>query len=102
MHHTSALIVRRLAALGVAKPTPQLVVAIEARLAPHVTALVTRRLTKPMIARCFAATLIEAFPKVSPEGSGEASPALASSDLGDKPNHVAGTTAPGAANTEAP
>lgn len=101
---TIPIILQRLAALGVAKPSAQLVTAIEARLAPHVTALVTRRLTKPMIARCFAATLIEAFPKGSEEGS--AAPTLPSSpeascDKQDKPPGVAGTTAAAASTVEA-
>ncbi len=48
---TSALIIRRLAALGVAKPTPQLVAAIELRLAPRVAALIERTVTKPLVAR---------------------------------------------------
>jgi hypothetical protein len=90
---TSTLIVRRLAVLGVAKPSTQLLSAIEQELAPRVAALVARSVTKPLVARCFASTLCDASAKGSPEGSGEASPALASSDLGDKPNHVAGTTA---------
>jgi hypothetical protein len=99
--HTSALITRRLAALGVAKPTPQLVAAIELRLAPRVAALIERTVTKPLVARAFASTLVEV--KGSEEGS--AAPALPSSDwVGleqDSPINVAGTTAAAAANTEA-
>lgn len=101
--HTSSLIIQRLARLGVPKPTPQLVAAIETRLAPRVAALIERAVTKPLVAKAFASTLVE-ISQGSPEGSGEASPALAGSDLivqQDKPNHVAGTTADDAPAPEA-
>ena len=103
---TSALIIQRLAALGVAKPAPQLIAAIETRLAPRVAALIERSVTRAMVARAFASTLVEV--KGSPEGSGEASPTLASSRVAscsieqDKPIDVAGTTAAAPVATEAP
>jgi hypothetical protein len=95
MHAISALIIQRLVQLGVAKPTPQLIVAVQVQLAPRVAALVARAVTKPLVSRAFASILVEA--KGSPEGSVEDDPARASSDLivrQDKPNHVAGATHP--------
>jgi hypothetical protein len=94
MHTLNSLIVQRLAALGVSRPTPALPSAIEVQLAPHIAALIERRVTKAMVARAFASTLLDA-PLGSPEGSGHA-PALASSFEAEKPKNGAGAT-----NTEA-
>jgi hypothetical protein len=99
---TSSQIVGHLASMGIQRPSPALLSALEARLAPRIIALIARTLTRRVVAQCFAASLIDA--QGSPEGSGEASPVLASSDLivqQDKPNHVAGTTADAASPVEA-
>jgi hypothetical protein len=93
--HTSALIIQRLVQLGVAKPTPQLIAAVEAQLAPRVAALVARAVTKPLVSRAFAATLVEASPPGSPEGG--ATSTLASSPESDKTPGLTGATIPEAA-----
>jgi hypothetical protein len=95
MHTAHTLLVQRLAVIGVARPTPALLGAIEARLAPRLAALIERSVTKAMVARAFASTLVDAN-QGSPEGGGEAAPVLASSPAGsscaqqDKPKGVAG------------
>jgi hypothetical protein len=100
MTPVSTLVQQRLSALGLSKPSPQLIAAIEARLAPRISDFIEQRVTKTLVARCFASTLVEVPPEGSPEGN--AVPTLASSDFGSKPNHVAGTTADEAPTVEAP
>jgi hypothetical protein len=104
--HTSSLIIQRLARLGVAKPTSQLIAAVERQLAPRVAALVTRAVTKPLVSRAFASTLVEAS-QGSAEGMTGGDPTLPSSRVAScsseqaKPLDVAGTTADAASPVEA-
>ena len=94
---TSPLIIQRLARLGVLKPMPQLIAAIEARLAPRIAALIERAVTKPLVSKAFASTLVVEA-KGSAEGMTGGDPALPSSRVAscaqqEKPIDVAGTTA---------
>jgi hypothetical protein len=57
--------------MGIPRPSPALVAALEARLAPRITALIVRTLTKRVVAQCFASSLLDA------QGSSEGSPAPA-------------------------
>lgn len=95
MTHVSSLVVQRLIALGVSRPAPALVSAIEVQLAPRIAALVAKSVTKTLVARCFAATLVEASPPGSPEGG--ATSTLASSPESDKTPGLTGATIPEAA-----
>jgi hypothetical protein len=88
MTHVSSLVVQQLARLGVLRPSPALLSATEAELAPHIAALIERRVTKTLVARAFASTLVEASPPGSPEGGTTST--LASSPMAAKPLDVSG------------
>ncbi len=74
---TSTFVIDHLAAMGIQRPAPALVTALEAVLAPRVSALVARTLSKRVVAQAFASTLFDADAQGSPEGG--IAPALASS-----------------------
>ena len=87
---SSHLIAERLAVLGVARPSTQLIARLDADLEPRLRRLVAKAVTVRAVARAFAATL--GAPTLgSPEGSN--APLLASSELEPEETiHVAGAT----------
>jgi len=84
------LLASRLADLGVQRPSPALLDALEVHLSPRIATLITRTITKRVVAQTFASTLLDVN-QGSPEGSASA-PHLASSNEAIKPSCVAGAT----------